>query len=91
MNLQQLVREGGLQQSREVSGVGLGCCLITSLAFGFNRMQGVVYTFRKDLPNSHKGLRSHTEVGKKWLFRGPIIALLDSQPGTFPPYSQSTL
>lgn len=61
------------------------------LSLWVNRMQGVVYTFRKDLPNSHKGLRSHTEVGKKWLFRGPIIALLDSQPGTFPPYSQSTL
>lgn len=61
------------------------------LSLWVHRVQGLVYTFQKDLPNSHKGLRSHTEVGKKWLFRGPIIAGLGSQPGTCLPSSQPAL
>lgn len=30
---------------------------------------GSFCTLRKDLPNSHKDVRSDTEVGNEWLFR----------------------
>lgn len=43
---------------------GFRCYLMTLLAFGLVQTKAVC-TFQKDLPHSHKGVRSHTEVYNK--------------------------
>lgn len=35
---------------------------------------GVCFYIPKDLPNSHKDIRSYTEVGNKWLLMEPKIS-----------------
>ena len=49
----------------ETSAVGFRWCLMIFLALGLVEANIVL----KDIPNSHKDVRSHIKVVKNWIFK----------------------
>lgn len=54
-------------QKKEVSGIGLRCCLVSSLAFGKENRLSEVSTCEKVLPDHHKDVGTDAEVGNERL------------------------
>lgn len=70
---------GEFQQNGRTSDQGLRYSRMSLWIFG--SVEARVYLYiPKDLPNSHKIIMAHSEVGNKWLLRGLNLTLDNVDP-----------